>query len=64
MVPTSVAGLIKLPANERAELTMALWNSLSDAERDAEFALTLREAGNTEVSGVGPARRRSERSGR
>jgi putative addiction module component (TIGR02574 family) len=32
--------LIKLPAAERAELAITLWDSLSDAERDAEFALT------------------------
>lgn len=90
----SVSALIKLPAAERAELAMALWDSLSDAERDAVFALTpergteldrrwaahledpssavpwatvrqsLREAGNTEVSGGGPVRRHGERSGR
>ena len=94
MAPTSVSELIELPATERAELAMALWDSLSDAERDAEFALTperateldrrwaahledpssavpwaevrrsLREAGDTEVSGGGPVRRRDERSER
>ena len=40
MVRISVSELIRLPAAERAELAMALWASLSDAERDAEFALT------------------------
>lgn len=32
--------LLKLPAGDRAELAMALWNSLSDVERDAELELT------------------------
>lgn len=32
--------IFKLPANERAELAMALWESLTDAERDAELTLT------------------------
>ena len=40
MAPTSVSELLKLPAAERAELAIALWDSLGDAERDAEFALT------------------------
>ena len=40
MVSTFVSELIELPAAERVELAMALWDSLSDAERDAEFALT------------------------
>ena len=35
--------LLKLPANERAELAMALWESLSDAERDAEFGLSAEQ---------------------
>ena len=34
----------KLPASERAELAMALWDSLTDAERDAELALTSEQA--------------------
>ena len=32
--------IFKLPANERAALAMALWESLSDAEQDAELPLT------------------------
>jgi putative addiction module component (TIGR02574 family) len=32
--------LLKLPAGDRAELAMALWESLSDAERDGELELT------------------------
>jgi putative addiction module component (TIGR02574 family) len=36
--------LLKLPARERAELAMALWESLSEAEREGELKLTLEEA--------------------
>jgi putative addiction module component (TIGR02574 family) len=32
--------LLKLPADQRIELAMALWDSLTDAERDAEFPMT------------------------
>jgi putative addiction module component (TIGR02574 family) len=40
MSPSSLSQLLKLPAEERAELAMALWESLSDSEREAELALT------------------------
>lgn len=40
----SFSELLKLPAGERAELAMALWESLSDAEREAELRLTSEEA--------------------
>ena len=40
MPATSVSVLLKLPASERAALAMALWDSLTDAERDAELVLT------------------------
>ena len=33
MASSSLANLLKLPAGERAELAMALWDSLSDRER-------------------------------
>jgi putative addiction module component (TIGR02574 family) len=36
--------LLKLPAGERAQLAMALWESLSDAERECELELTSNEA--------------------
>ena len=36
----SLSELLKLPAGERAELAMALWESLSNAEREAELELT------------------------
>ena len=44
MPSTSVSSLLKLPASERAELAMALWDSLTDAERDAELGLTPEQA--------------------
>ena len=36
----SLSELLKLPAGERAEFAMALWESLSNAEREAELVLT------------------------
>jgi putative addiction module component (TIGR02574 family) len=36
----TLAELLKLPAGERIEIAMALWDSLTDAEREAELALT------------------------
>jgi putative addiction module component (TIGR02574 family) len=36
--------LLKLPAGERAELAIALWESLSEAEREGELELTAEEA--------------------
>jgi len=40
-MPTSpLSELLKLPAGDRAELAMALWDSLTDAEQDAELVLT------------------------
>ncbi len=40
-MPTSpLSELLKLPAADRAELAMALWDSLTDAQRDAELELT------------------------
>jgi putative addiction module component (TIGR02574 family) len=40
MPSSNLANLLKLPADERAELAMALWESLSDQEREAELELT------------------------
>jgi len=40
----SLSELLKLPAGERAELAMALWDSLSETEREAELQLTPGEA--------------------
>ena len=40
----SLSELVKLPAGQRAELAMALWESLSKAERGGELELTLEQA--------------------
>ena len=40
----SLSELLKLPAGERAELAMALWESLSEAEREDELELTPEQA--------------------
>ena len=40
----ALSELLKLPAGERAELAMALWESLSEAEREAGLDLTSDEA--------------------
>ena len=38
----SLSELLKLPAGERAELAMALWEGLSEAERDPELRMSKR----------------------
>lgn len=40
MPSRNLAALLKLPADERAELAMALWESLTDQERKSELELT------------------------
>lgn len=40
MPSSPLSELLKLPAGDRAELAMALWDSLTDVERDAELDLT------------------------
>ena len=40
MESNALTQLLKLPAGDRAELAMALWESLSAGEREAELALT------------------------
>ena len=40
----SLSELLKLPAGETAELAMALWESLSIAEREADLELTSEDA--------------------
>ena len=40
MAPDALEQLLKLPASERAELAMALWESLSDADREPYFEMT------------------------
>jgi putative addiction module component (TIGR02574 family) len=40
----SLSELLKLPAGERAELAMALWESLPEAAREGELDLTAEQA--------------------
>jgi putative addiction module component (TIGR02574 family) len=40
MPSSPLSQLLKLPAGDRAELAMALWESLTDVERDSELDLT------------------------
>ena len=40
MQSSPLAQLLKLPAVDRAELAMALWESLTEAEREGELELT------------------------
>ena len=40
MLSDTLAALLRLPAKDRVELAMALWESLTDDERDAELVLT------------------------
>ena len=44
MAPDTLTQLLKLPSGARAELAMALWASLADAQRGAELALTAEQA--------------------
>jgi len=39
MAPDTLEQLLKLPPSERAELAMAFGESLTDADRDAEFEM-------------------------
>ena len=43
MSSNALSQLLKLPAGERAELAMALWDSLTDAEREGELLLTAEQ---------------------
>jgi len=40
MPSSPLTELLKLPAADRAQLAMALWESLSDIERDGAFELS------------------------
>ena len=43
MPSSNLAHLLKLPADERAELAMALWESLTDQQRESELELSSDE---------------------
>lgn len=40
MAPEVMEALLRLPSSERADLALALWESLDEADRDASFELT------------------------
>ena len=40
MASSPLSQLLKLPAADRAELAIALWESLSDSEREGAFELS------------------------
>ena len=40
MASSPLSQLLKLPAGDRAELAIALWESLSDSEREGAFELS------------------------
>ncbi len=44
MLSPSLSELLKLPSGERAEFAMALWESLSAAERETELELSAEQA--------------------
>ena len=44
MESNTLSQLLKLPADDRAELAMAIGESLSDSERESEFVLTDAQA--------------------
>ena len=43
MAPEQMAELLKLPASERVDLALALWESLAEADREAALDLTQEE---------------------
>jgi putative addiction module component (TIGR02574 family) len=43
MASPSLSQLLRLPADERAELAMALWESHTESEREAEFSLSAEQ---------------------
>jgi len=44
MMSSTLSELLKLPVNERVEIALALWESLDDAQREAELALSPEQA--------------------
>lgn len=40
MAPEVMEALLRLPSNERADLAMALWESLDEADRESSVDLT------------------------
>jgi putative addiction module component (TIGR02574 family) len=44
MAPEVIAELLKLPASERVDLALALWESLDEADQEAALELTAEQA--------------------
>ena len=44
MAPEVIAALLKLPASERVDLALALWESLDEADREAALGLSSEQA--------------------
>lgn len=44
MTSRKLAELLKLPVDERADLAMALWESLDESQQESELALTPEQA--------------------
>ena len=44
MTSEALHALLRLPPRDRAELAMALWESLDDDEREVQFTLSAEEA--------------------
>jgi putative addiction module component (TIGR02574 family) len=44
MGPDALTSLLKLSPGERAEIAMALWESLDDPQREAELSLSPEQA--------------------
>jgi putative addiction module component (TIGR02574 family) len=40
MLPNTISALSKLSASERAEIALALWDSLDDVDREAHLVLS------------------------
>lgn len=53
MAQGTLAELLKLSAADRAEIAMALWERLSDADRGRELALTPEQAAEPRTLGDG-----------
>jgi putative addiction module component (TIGR02574 family) len=44
MAPEVIAELMRLPARQRVDLALALWESLEEADREAALELTAEQA--------------------
>jgi putative addiction module component (TIGR02574 family) len=44
MLPNTLSALLTLSSSERAEIALALWESLDDSDREAHLALSPEQA--------------------